>query len=105
MAGSYIKNVQSVISVATTAGLLTLTSTGMYVSMVGWISNGTTSQKVRITGVPDGTHVTAQKMIDSEGTEATSGSGLGLDNRLKAPSYAKGSDLSAYTGGTYSLIL
>jgi hypothetical protein len=112
MAAKFVPNVQSVVSVATTGGLLTVaSSTGMYPSQIGWLSNGTVSQKVKVLTVPDGTHVTAQKVIDAESVEANSAignvpsAGIGpkfMDNRLKPVTYAA-SDLSAFTGGTYTL--
>lgn len=112
MAGSFVANSQSVVSVATTAGLLTVgSSAGFHPSEIGWLSNGTASVKVKILTIPDSTHVTAQKVLDAEGLEANSGipgnpsAGYGpkfLDNRLKPATYGA-SDLSAYTGGTYTL--
>lgn len=108
MAGEFVSNVASAVSAATTAGLLTVgSSAGMYPSMVGWLSNGTVSQKVKILSVPDSTHISCQKVIDAEGLEANSailnqpsaGNGpLFMDNRLKPASYGP-SDLSAFAAG------
>lgn len=113
MAGKDVSPVSQTITAATSGGQLTVGSTtGFYVSMIGWIwKSGQPSAKVKVMAVPDATHLKVQIVIDAEGTEANSSTGtqpsagLGgnpLDNRLKPARYDY-SDVSAYNDGTWAI--